>query len=322
MLRWPFIILVALAVLWSAYWGAAAFALKQGTEALLRDQQPYINAHVAHAQVRGYPASFQLQLTDIAVGSENTFAWNSPMLQVSAQSYSPQAISIDVASPQHIRSRLGNIDLTASDFQITLLVKPELSLPLGSAQMVLEGAHLSNEAGGWQVQMERLMVSVQDAVPSGAYDMLIGGSALNISDLFPELPETHHQIQAMNASVQLAFTRDWDLSLMESGPPALRMLTIEEAILLVGSSQIALSGQLERAENNTLMGTLLIDVTGWRELLAVLRQAGYLDADVADLITEFLAYQPASESMTIPLDFQNGHVRFGMFTLGVLPPLP
>jgi len=322
MRRWPLFLLATPVMLWSAYWGAAAFALKHGTDTLLRSQLPqHLNGQVSHTEVRGYPTRFQLHLSDVALHNEGTFSWTSPSLQVEAPSYSPQTVNIEIASPQHIRSRWGDLELTTADSRITVLVRPALALPLATAQVVLDQALIAH-AAGWQVRLEHLMIALEDTASPGTYDMRIGVTALDLSDLLPELPPSHRILPAIFASVELGFARDWDRTLMEAGTPDLRRATIQEAGFAIGSSQITISGYLDVTENNTLSGQLALNVTAWRELISVLRQVRYLDPDVADLITEFLADQNASDQIVIPLELRDGRVQFGIFTLGVLPALP
>lgn len=322
MKRWVIILLAAPVVLWSAYWGGAAFFLKNETKALLRNQLPgQLSAQISQTQVRGYPTNFQLHLADVTVQDTGMFAWTSPGIQINAPSYGPQNIRMDIIGPQQIRSKLGDLAMTADDFQVTLLVNPVLELSLGLAQLDLENARLVHDEG-WQILLGRLMISVKDTLTSGTYDMDAAASALGLSGILPKLPPAYDEIEALRASMGIEFTRDWDFGMVEAGPPFLRTLTIREAEVMFGESLIAIEGELGLTAQNRVSGALTLDITGWRELLSVLRDAGYVDPDIADLIEEFMGDQTQSDQIELPLVIQSGRVRFGVFTLGTVPALP
>jgi hypothetical protein len=322
MRRWPFILLATPVVLWSAYWGAAALALRQGSAAILSAPlSGPLSAQVGQTQVSGFPGTFELSLTDISLRSADDFLWSSPFVQLQAPSYSPQTISLEISSPQRVQSRFGNLDLTATEFQVQVLLQSTMMLALGSAQIDLEEALLSHDAG-WQVPLERLRISLQDSGPDGVYTLLIGTTGVDLSNLFPALPPTHNQLRSQHAAVDLSFSRDWDRRVTEAGLPALQGLTIREAGLEFGTSQIGLTGQLQITEARTLEGSLSLTISGWRELIQTLRTARLLDPDLSDLILEFLSDQNANEAILLPLSIRNGQVQLGFFTLGMVPPLP
>jgi hypothetical protein len=98
---------------------------------------------------------------------------------------------------------------------------------------------------------------------------------------------------------------------------------IRQAEVLFGNTTIALSGQLEASQDGVVSGQIVADIRGWRDLLKMLRQTGYMDPDMADLILETLGDQvEPTEPLNIPLRIEDGMVSFGIFSLGFLPSLP
>lgn len=323
MKRWFIILLTVPLVLWSGYWAGTAFLLKSKTEAFLETGLPgQLNAMSSQTQVRGYPTDFQVHMADFTIRNMDMFAWTSPMIEINAPSYSPQNIRTNITGPQQIRSKFGDMVLTSDDLQITLLVEPVLDLSLGLAQLDLVNARLVHD-DGWEVGLDRLMIAAQDA-PSGAlgtYDLDARASAVSLSKLLPELPSTHDEIRDLQASMSLEFTQDWDVGLLESSAPSLRKVTIRDIEITFGASLIKTEGELALNAENRLSGALLVEITGWRKILSVLRNVGYVDPDIADMIVEFMDDQNQPDTLELPLVIQDGQVRFGVFTLGTVPAL-
>ena len=134
MRRWLVIIVAAPVVLWSMYWGAAAFVVKQGAENFLQDQADGdLSSRFRKAELQGFPTKFQLTVSDIEFRNAALFSWTTPTVQMSAPSYKPQNVSLAISGPQMVQSHLGALEIKARSFNIGLFFRPELSLPLGRA---------------------------------------------------------------------------------------------------------------------------------------------------------------------------------------------
>lgn len=314
-------------VLWSGYWGAGAWALKQGAHGVLKEgQNGELSGQFAQAQVGGYPSAFNLTLTDLHVRDAGLFAWSVPSARVNAPSYRPQSISVDLEGPQEIRTTLGAMMLEAEALQIETFIRPSLDVPLGRALLQVDEAFLSHEAG-WSVRLDDLDVNLRDtpqadAPAMGIYQLEAAATEIDLSDLLPELPQTHQQVPEFSTAMQLSFSKPLDRHAFAGSPPTLSGLVIEQAEIRLGESEATLSGQFQIAEDGQLSGTVTLGVTNWQGLMAALRESGYINPDVADLVTDALLEQGMTDRLTLPLRVEDGVVQFGMFRLGVLPRLP
>lgn len=331
MRRW-FIFLVLPLLVWSTYWAVGAYALKEGVAVALQGQSHgALTTRYAQAEVSGFPAGFQLNVSDLELQQAGIFSWKLPALELQAPSYQPQNIRLEIAGEQKIDTRFGELDLIAGVLEIGLFLRPALSLPLGRAQLLMEQAsltHASMASVGWSVGVERLQMDLGAFESSERGDTVVypyqlnfEATALDLSQSGLDLPPSHQIIESLKADIMLGFSDVWDISVLDQGPPRLDMFLIRGLLLRVGSSELSMTGQLAQTATGQVFGDLLVDILQWRDLLDVLQEAGYVDPDVAALAVDFLGDQYPEDRLTLPLRIDNGQVRFGVFTLGILPAL-
>jgi len=329
---WLAFALVVPVLLWTAYWGTTGFAVKHGAERFLQDERyGDLSSRFAEARLSGFPTEFQLNLSEVQFQRSDMFAWSVPEIRLSAPGHRPQEVSFDISGPQTVESHIGGLDIMAETFNIELFFRLAATAPLAHAQLLLEAGRLEHAAAGWQLGAERLLVAIQEDTGTtasadatmGLYQLELEASLLDISEILTDLAPAYQQIDAMTADMGLIFSRAWDRSLLDSGPPALRGVVIRNGEILFENTSIVFSGQLDVSDRGLLSGEIIIDVQGWRGFLNAFHQAGYLDEDIAELILYFLGRDgDADEVATLPLTFQDGAISFGVFTLGFLPPMP
>ena len=184
------------------------------------------------------------------------------------------------------------------------------------------------------MNIERLLVMFQEITTEidGAdapeetardYRLELDARRIDLSVVLPELPPEYHDVTAATADALLSFSRTWNRAVLEQGLPDLRQLVVRQAEVLFGNTTITLSGQLEASQDGVVSGQIVADIRGWHDLLKMLRQTGYMDPDMADLILETLGDEiEPEETLEIPLKIESGMVKFGIFSLGLLPSLP
>ena len=330
MWRW-LILLVLPLLLWSAYWGAGAYTLRHSlASALQGHQHGHVITQYEHAQLSGFPGEFRMNMSNVALHQAGVFAWRLPEVTLHAPSYQPQNIRLDVAGAQQIETALGALELTADPLEIGVFLHPALSLPLARAELRAgETSLVQRQENGWAIGLERLLIELQarDSLTQNnitfyPYDLELEAVALDLSQSGLDLPQSHQRLERLHADISLAFLGNWDISALEQGPPLLEAILIRSIAIEAGETQLRLTGQLAQEPTGFLSGNLVLDVGNWRELLAAFREAGYLNPNIADMIVDMLGAQYPGADMTLPITIENGQVRFGVFILGVLPPLP
>jgi hypothetical protein len=329
MRRWLILLGLPL-LLWSAYWGVGAYALRHGLESTLQDQSHgAIVTRYEQIHLSGFPTEFKLNMSNLELRRAGMFSWKLPQLEAQAPSYLPQNIRLEVAGEQRIETALGSLKLTADLLEVGIFLRPSLSLPLARSQLHAEGALLSDDGDGGQFQAGRLLMELtaldsveQNGTVLHPYQLGFEADDLDLSQSGLSLPPSHHNLDTLRGALTLAFSSGLDLSVLDQGLPRLVGVLIQGLAIQAGGSELQMIGQLAQAPTGLLSGNLVVDVVNWRELLAVFRDAGYVDPDIADLMVEFLGAQYPGEQMTLPLDIENGQIRLGVFTLGILPALP
>lgn len=328
MRRWLIIIALPF-LLWSAYWSAGAYSLKQGVAGTLQGQRHgALTTRYAQAQVSGFPTGFHLTMSDFELHQGGVFSWSLPELELQAPSYQPQNIRMEIGGAQKIDTRFGALDLTASLLDIGMFLRPALTLPLGRAQLQMEQARLAHD-DGWLIGVKQLLMELQeleqveqDSTVLYPYHLSLEATALDLSESGVELPPSHQIVESLGADLALVFSRAWDISVLDQGPPLLERVLVRGLSMHLGMSELSITGHMAQAATGRLFGELVVEIVQWRALLGALQEAGYVDPDVAALIVEFLGDQYPDDRMTLPLEIDNGQVRYGVFTLGVLPALP
>ena len=331
MWRWAFILMLPL-LLWSAYWGAGAYTLRQSLESALQGQlHGDVVTQYEHAHLSGFPGAFKVNMSNVALHHAGVVAWRVPEVRLQASSYRPQTIRLDVTGAQRIETALGALELTADPLEIGVFLRPAFSLPLARAELHAgETSLVQHQDTGWAVGLDRLLIELQARdsltqhnVTFYPYDLDVEAVALDLSQSGLDLPPDHQRIARLHADLSLAFRRNWDVSALQQGPPPLDAILIRSIAIATSETELRLTGQLTQEPTGFWSGNLVLDVGNWRELLAAFREAGYLNPDIADMIIDMLGGgQHPGADMTLPLTIENGHVRFGVFILGVLPPLP
>lgn len=328
---WPVLVIAVPALLWVIYWAAAVFAVEQGSKRFLQDRQHGdMTSSFADIRWSGFPTDFRFDYSELQLAKEGLFSWSMPAARLSASGHRPQAVRFEVLGPQEVQGRFGNLDIISENAAIKMLFRLSATVPLDRAEMLLNAVSFFHE-DGWHLDADEFLMTLQEAsgagsgadMPQGRYRLKLDATGLDISAILTQLPPDYQQIPVITADMGVIFNRPWDRSLLERGPPQLQGLLIQDGQVRIGAADIALSGQLARSGDGLISGEVVIDIRGWRDLVTTLRQAGYLDPDIADLIFDFLDQEDdPTDTVTFPLQFQNGQVSFGIFTLGVLPPLP
>lgn len=330
MWRWVIFLVLPLLLL-SAYWGAGIYTLRYGLESVLQGHQHGdVVTQYEHVQLSGFPGQFKVNMSNIALHQAGVFAWTLPEVTLQALSYQPQNIRLDVAGAQRIETALGALQLTADPLEIGVFLRPALSLPLARAELRAgETSLVQGQENGWAIELEHLVIElqardsvVQNSIALYPYDFELEAVALDLSRSGLDLPSSHQRLDSLHADLSLAFLSDWDISVLERGMPHLEAILIRSMAIESGTIELRLTGLLVQESTGFLSGNLVVDIKNWRELLAVFREAGYLDPDIADIIIDILGAQYPDAHMSLPLSIENGQIKSGILTLGVLPSLP
>ncbi|NHX27718.1 DUF2125 domain-containing protein, partial [Escherichia coli] len=138
------------ALLWGGYWVVAKqgleTALDQGTAAARADGWV---VDYAERGLRGFPNRLDTSFTDLTIAPPSgTVSWRAPFFQVLALSYRPNHLIAVWPQEQTLRTPSGLFTLNSDDMRASAVFRPDATVALDRANIVIEGARLKQPDGG------------------------------------------------------------------------------------------------------------------------------------------------------------------------------
>ncbi|MDJ0857528.1 MAG: DUF2125 domain-containing protein [Dinoroseobacter sp.] len=323
-----FVIFAALG--WASYWWVGARAVETAFVAWFeaREAEGW-QAEVSDLKVNGFPNRFDTTLTEPRLADPATgLAWQAPFVQFLSLSYRPTDVIAAFPNTQTILTPLGSYTLQTSEMQASLFLGPTARLPLRRVSLVADAPVLVGD--GWQVKAEvyrKAMYETEGAL--NTYDIGIETRSLILPEaqrarLDPAglLPEA---LEVMRLDAQVAFDTVWDIGALEDRRPQPTQIILREARWEWGDLLLRATGTLEMDARGLPTGEIDVKAANWRAILEVARRSGALPDRLADLIERGLeglsALSGRSDSLDIPLSFDQGQIRIGFIPLGQSGPI-
>lgn len=283
--------LVLLAAAFSAYWYVAAYALRHQHAVM---GQIGLNAEAV--SVSGFPAWFRVDLQNPSLPGHG---WSAPMLRAQARSPWPFAIDGTIGMPQTLRGAGAAWQVDGDSLRFALRTDPALSVR--SAR--LEGSAL-HAVGPVTARVAQLSVGLGPSDTPTARVLEGRLDNLTLPGVMPGAAQGH-----------ITATLGYDRIPGLRGTARLDHVALTDLRLDWDSLQVQATGQVARGPDGRLDGTITLTVTGWRNLLVMLRSTGLLPPDQAPMI-EMMAQSMASNNrLTLPLTLVQSTLRLGPLTL-------
>ena len=135
--------------IWTGYWTALAYAIERGIA--LASGDPQISGSAAQFQVAsitGYPQSFSIGITEIEIGTKDSFTWATQEVLVEAKSYQPNRINLDLSDPHSISGSIGSLEINTELADLSVFFKPNLQLSLGNLEALFKNLVLITKCQG------------------------------------------------------------------------------------------------------------------------------------------------------------------------------
>jgi len=317
--------LLAVAVLgaaaWGGYWFIGARAMDRAV-ALALERNPAFTAE-SH-KVRGFPNRFDLTLSAPQL-AQGAVQWRAPFIQFFALSYRLNHVIAVFAHDQLFSVNGQEMTLHSADMRASLVMAPDLSLPLERFALVAQAPALrisdethradalrlaSQAQAPWR---HRLVIELENAFPDPA--------AMASID-----PQGHwpRRFEAIALEGEVEFDRPLDRQALESLPPRLSGWALTRARLVFEGGAVEARGRLIPDARGLLSGEVVLELRGWRDLIRRARDAGLMPEEHEAFI--MLALQGMSdaqdpERLEVPLSVRAGVVSLGPVVLGAIPPV-
>ena len=322
--RWILGITAAPLIIWSGYWAAAAYAFEQGAHLAAREaHKSGVSAQFQDISVQGYPTEFEVGISDISVGVENTLTWETQKAVLHTASFKPNEISLDLSETHQINGSFGATTIATKQAELSILVRPSWLIPLGKIALKAEDMAIEH-ADGFKANLGSVFATVTSyADPKEAYNLAAELDNISLGRLLPELPPAYHSVQALRFNSDVLFDAAWDRKAMSRGLPALQKTVLNEIRFDFGDANISATGQLTHEAAFGPTGQINLTVQGWQSLFELAKSLGYVAPNLEDmfftLLTDLTAQTGSSDTITLPVTLQNGRVSYGALTFGTLP---
>jgi hypothetical protein len=323
-----FCILAALA--WSGYWWIGA----RGVEAAFsgwfeaREAEGW-QAEFTDLEVNGFPNRFDTTLTEPRLADPGTgLAWQAPFVQFLALSYRPTQVIAAFPPEQTFLTPLEEYALQTSEMQASLFLGATTRLPLQRVALVADAPRLV--APDWQTRADSYRMAMYETEGAvNTYDIGLEMQALVLpvdvkSRIDPAglLPEA---LDVLRLDAEVAFDTRWDIGALEDRRPQPTRIALREARGQWGELMLRVTGDLDINAAGLPTGEISIKAANWPQMLELAKRSGALPERLADLLERGLEglarLSGRSDTLDVPLSFDNGWVRLGFIPLGRTGPI-
>lgn len=324
-------ILIAAALLWSAYWYAAGYGLRRGVTAWFAAQRDKgWQAEFADIGTTGYPLRHITTLTSPALADPATgAAWRADWLDMVSPAIWPGRMTLWFPpTPQRLSWFDRTAVIEAQDMAADLHLHPGVDLELDRMALT---------SGPWQISRDdgrmlggsSLTVAMQqtDAPETYRYDIRAEGFApgaglRHLTAANASLPD---RFEALSLDMDVTFDRVWDRRALEAGRPQPAAIDLRLARMKWGDLEVSVSGTLTVDASGVPTGALTVKAENWREMLAMVQSAGNLpqrEVKTAERALNMLARMGRDpNALDVQLNLRDGFVAVGPFPLGPAPRL-
>jgi len=327
-----FMILVLIAgFLWSGYWFVGKSA-KYKVMSLWLNERRAAGWRIRYSDFRvvGFPNRFDSRFSDLDIFDPVArIGWRAPLFDILALSYQPNHIIAAFAHDQSIALTDQTIRIKSARMMASMVFAPNTDLAV--RRIALRVTQLGFESSlGWKSSAGKIAFSTrQSASTPFAHEVVLDATDIAPTqslrlDLDPtgQLPDS---IKAVYLDAVLGFDAPWDRIAVEQGAPRLTRVAIDKMRITWGTLGLGGSGRLQVAKSGRINGTLNLEITNWRGVLALFQSSGVLSAGLAKSIKAALGLMTAGTSapdrLHIPLTLANGQMSLGPVPLGPAPRL-
>ncbi|MBY6139129.1 DUF2125 domain-containing protein [Leisingera daeponensis] len=324
-------LLIAALLVWSLYWAAAAWGLKNGIAAWFEAQESRgWQAEYAALETQGYPLRHLTRISRPALADPRTgTAWRADWLELSSPAAWPGKLELHFpAAPQ----RLSYFDRTAviatEGLQASLHLKPGTALELQQMALVADRWQIAKDGeavlsgAALDLRMEqteapetyRISAGAREFAPRAAWRRLLAASA--------PLPE---RFDTLMLEMAVAFDAPWDRSALEQKRPQPRRIDLKLADARWGDLRLKAAGKLTVDEAGLPAGEIALQAENWRGLVLMAERSGALPPSLRGTVERVLGLLAEASgnpnNLDITLGFADGYVTLGPLPLGHAPRL-
>lgn len=320
------VILLVGSLAWMTWWVVGHTAYEKGLAAWV-DQRRSEGwaADVGSLRTAGFPNRFDTTLTDLRLADPETgVAWNAPVLQLLSLAYKPHQVIAVLPESHRFSTPLGAFDISHEDARASLFLKPETSLGLDQAILILTGLELDADEG-WTTRLASGRFAAE-SVPAAENTYRIGGDIQELTPSSPVrrlldparvLPDT---IESLRLDATAAFDRPWDRFAVEDARPQPTRIDLTELSAQWGTVTFKATGEVDVTPEGYPEGEITVRAVEWRKILDMAVVSGVLPESAADPLERGLELMSGPrDTLDATLGFRGGFVRLGIIPIAPAP---
>lgn len=334
LVKWAIGLCVIGIAVWSGWWFLGSEGQKAGLEAWFEQQRKRgWQAEAASVDVSGFPGTFNLVATDMALADPATgWAWNAPEWRVDSTTTTPTRFTVTWPREQTLSVPGDTATILSTEMTAVLDVRPGPSMELRQLAGTILGLTISGQQG-WRAGAEAVNLDLfekpEDLGPPNSYDLSFEGKELKLpKEIVAAIDPTgwlKPAVDRLTISGHAAFRDPIDRIALEEGRLAVRAATIREAGFEWGDMRLVAKGAVQVDDNGYPTGEISVEAREWRQMIRLAVSAGIVDNRTARSVTkgvEFLtALTGGGDDLSLPLGLSGGKIRLGPFAIAEAPRL-
>ncbi|MDD9720110.1 DUF2125 domain-containing protein [Sulfitobacter sp. PR48] len=323
------ILLISVALLWSAWWAGASYALRQGALAWLQDRRAVGWQAEADVTQSGFPLHLRSQAHGVTLAdSANGNAVSAERITLSAPTYWPGYVTLELPqTPITITLAGQQFSLQAQDAAARLRLRPGTALQLESVALHSSAWQFAAIQGALLRADALTLTAQQDAATETLYTIDVEAAALTPGDALRDLlnltddwPATFDSFALKGA---IRFDRPLDREALIGPPAQPRAMDLKALDLRWGALALTGNGQVTIDAAGVPTGDVTLRLAQWQEMIDLAATSGLLDPaqrDQVQLLMGGLANIGGQDGdIEITLAFAQGQMALGPVALGPAP---
>ncbi|MEM6386984.1 MAG: DUF2125 domain-containing protein [Pseudomonadota bacterium] len=322
------IILLVGALAWMAWWVAGHTAYERGLTAWI-DQRRGEGwaADVGSLETAGFPNRFDTTISELRLADPETgVAWSVPEVQILSLAYKPHQVIAVVPEAHNFSTPLGTFDIAHEDARASLFLKPETSLGLDQAILVVSDLRVGDR-GDRDTALSSGRFAAE-SVPAAENTYRFGADleglqpsvdVLRWLDPARVLPET---VENLKLDATASFDRPWDRFAVEDARPQPTRIDLTNLSAQWGTVMFRAAGAVDVSLEGIPEGEITIRAVEWRKILDMAVAADVLPEGVADTLERGLELMSGPrDTLDATIGFKSGFIRLGIIPIAPAPRL-
>ncbi|MBV7410417.1 DUF2125 domain-containing protein [Maritimibacter sp. DP1N21-5] len=323
-------VIVLVFVGWGGFWVVASMGAERAFAGWFQDRRDEgWTAEYASLDTAGFPNRLDTTVTELNLFDPETgVGWSAPVLQLLALVYQPtQVIAVLPGEQTYVTPRATH-DLTSDDFRASAAVRPELSLPLSRANVVMEGGRIASSLG-WETRADLAKLFLRET-PEGVanqYDIVLTVEGFEPDAAFLQRARrsgvVENVMEGLEIRSTITFDAPWDRAAIEVRRPQPREIDLTALAASWGELELSMEGRLTVDAQGVPTGKVQVNARNWRDIIALAEASGALPRSMAQVVEQAAGLIARAsgdpETLDVALGFANGMVSLGPIPLGPAP---